>query len=140
MRVDLSKPFEPIRKTVSHPSFGSCVLLLKPPGIEEMAAIDAAEVQRYFDAGDRTEALEARYVARARQCIVGWEGVEDTDGKPIAYSWPTLVRIGTVLPRFADAVSAEVTRVCSGISEEEVKNSDSPLPDTSAAAETITQS
>lgn len=140
MRVDLSKPFEPIRRTIEHESFGSCLLLLKPLGIEEMAAVDAAEMQAYFDHGDKEQALGVRYVARARQCIVGWEGIEDGEGNPIPYSWPTLMRISGIYPKFAEAVGDEVSRVARGITEDEAKNSDVPLPNTSEAAATATQS
>lgn len=140
MRVDLSTPFEPIRKKIEHESFGSCVLLMKPLGIEEMAAVDAAEMQTYFETSDKSRALESRYVARAKQCLVGWEGIEDGEGKPIPYSWPAMVRIGLIYPKFAELVAENVSVMVHGVTEDQAKNSDTPLPTTSVAAATITQS
>lgn len=140
MRVDLSTPFEPIRKKIEHESFGSCVLLMRTVGIDEQAEIDAAEISAYFTTKDPVEAMAAKYMARARVVVVGWEGVEDNDGKPLPFSWPTLRRVGSKFPEFTKQLMEAVEDLSHGLTEDESKNSPSPLDSGTPAAEPITLS
>lgn len=77
MRFDLSTSGH--RKEVITLAEGSFSVLVRNPTFAELIQ-DAATTENYLE-------------ARVRSSIVGWEGVEDAEGKPIPFTWDALRKL-----------------------------------------------
>lgn len=123
---EIASPVERWESIEVGPSEHIDVLLRSPTFGERIADYEAAiQAGRY---GATTE-------QRLRTCVVGWRGVTDAAGNPIAFSWERLrmlcVQSPTTLLLLASAVGV---LYIAGPTEDSEKNSQPPSGDGSQAA------